>query len=107
MVLLLPIAITIGLMGLAASIYVWIQCASVEAAPAIIMCIVTVVVFGLLILWGILKSKKADKPYYLISIGIMFVVGALLLAFQSQIVDFYGSLFAQIGPGSLPNTQLN
>lgn len=94
MVLLLPIAIAIGLMGIVASMYVWIQCASVEAAPAIIMCIVTVIVFGLLTIWGILKTKKADRPYYLISIGIIFVVGGLLLAFQGQIVDFYGSLFA-------------
>ena len=107
MVLLLPIAVAIGLMGLGTSLYVWIQCTSIEAVPAIIMCIVTVIVFGLLTLWGILKSKKADKPYYLVSVGIMFLVGALLLAFQIQIVDFYGSIFAQIGPGSLPNTQIN
>ena len=107
MVLILPIAVAIGLMGLGASLYVWIQCASVEAVPAIIMCVVMVIAYGLLTLWGILKSKKADKPYYLISVGIMFVAGALLLVFQSQIIDFYRSLFAQIGPGSLPNTQLN
>ena len=94
MILLLPIAVAIGLMGLGASLFVWIQCASIEAASAIIMCIVTVVVYGLLTLWGVIQSKKADKPYYLISVGIIFVIGALLLAFQSQIVDFYGSLFA-------------
>ena len=94
MILLLPIAVAVGLMGLGASLYVWVQCASIEPVPAIIMCIVTVIVFGLLTIWGVLKAKKADRPYYLISIGIMFVVGGLLLAFQGQIVDFYGSLFA-------------
>ncbi len=107
MVLLIPGAIVLGLMGLCASLYVWIQCASVDIVPAIIMCIVTVVVFGLLILWGILKSKKTDKPYYYIPVVIIFFVGVCLFAFQSQIFDFYTSIFAQIGPGSLPSTQLN
>lgn len=107
MILLLPIAIAIGLMGVGSTIYVWIQCASIATVPAIVMCVVTILIYGLLVFLSIKKALKTDKPYYLISIGIIAVIGLLMLAFQSQITDLYGSLFLQIGPESLPNTQVN
>lgn len=107
MVLLLPIAIAIGLMGVGSTVYVWIQCVSIATAPAVVMCVATILLYGLLVFWGIRKALKTGKPYYLISIGVIAAIGLVMLAFQNQIVDIYGSLFLQIGPGSLPNTQVN
>ena len=107
MVLLLPIVVTIGLMGIGSTIYVWIQCASITAAPAVVMCVITILLYGLLVFWGIRKTLKTDKPFYLIPVGIIFVIALIMLALQNQITDLYGSLFLPIGPGSLPNTQVN
>lgn len=101
MVLLIPIAIIIGLLSLIAVLYVGMQCAQVLPILAVIMCVFTILLFGLLVFWGIRKTKRTDKPYYFISVGIMFVIGLAFLIFRNQIVGFYENLILPIGPGSL------
>lgn len=107
MVLLIPAAIIIGLLSLGAVLYVGIQCAQITPSLAVIMCVLIIVLFGILVFWSIKKTKRTNKPYYFISVGIMFVIGLLFLAFQNQIVEFYGDLVLPIGPGALPNSKVN
>ena len=107
MILLIPIAIVTGLIGMGSTLYVWIQCASIAITPAVVLCVITALLYGLLVYLGIRKALKTDKPYYLVSIGIIVTVGLIMLAFQNQIINLFGNIFSQVSSGVLPNSQVN
>lgn len=93
MVVLLPIVICIGIFSLASTLHVWFQCVDINSIPAIVMCIITVIIYGLLGFWSIRKTIKRDKPYYFIAAGIMMISATITLLFSNQIIDLYGKLF--------------
>ena len=88
MVLLIPFAIAILILSLVSVVYVGIQCASVSIPLCVIMIAVAVIIFALFALLGIRKTVKTNKPYYLISAVLIFLIGIVTFAFQNQIIDF-------------------
>ena len=99
---MLVAAIALGLCGFGSSMYVWIRCASIDAAPAVVMCALTAAIYGVLVFLGVFISVRKRKPFYIVPAAIIFVLGVLLFLARDIVFDIIEAVYRPIGPGSLP-----
>lgn len=107
MILILPIVImlTIGAVGILV-----MQCVGAPAEIQSILIVISIIVFSIFfgcLIPTIRKSKKKDKPYYLLVVFCFIVVCLILYAMKNQIYDFLLSILSPIGPGGMPEDMLN
>lgn len=107
MIMLIPIATILTLATIGLLLIVWIPCIQIAPLLATILCVFSVFVIGAAMFVGIKFSKKAGKPIYLGVAVILFLLASVAALFRTQIIDYYNSVIAMIGPGSLPPNMLN
>lgn len=65
MVLLLPFAIIIGIISVVLAVSFCVKCAACGTTALVAAIVLFTILFGVIIAWGIIKTKRTNKPFYL------------------------------------------